>query len=120
MENAAFELSDDLSEEARKKFRLFLDIYLEDINVLSLLWAGYLLHEKIEKEKPKVNKEDPVNLVADEILGMSIANYIGGTNAIFNLKRYDEKKPGILSELGPMLDDVVAGLIAGIMTKVFE
>ncbi len=120
LENAAFELSDDLSEEARKKFRLFLDIYLEDINVLSLLWAGYLLHEKIEKEKPKVNKEDPVNLVADEILGMSIANYIGGTNAIFNLKRYDEKKPGILSELGPMLDDVVAGLIAGIMTKVFE
>lgn len=120
LENAAFELSDDLSEEVKKKFRLLLETYLNDINVLSLLWAGYLLHEKLEKEEPKINKEDPVNLVADEILGMSIANYIGGTNAIFNLKRYDEKKPGILSKLDPMLDDVVAGLIAGIMTRVFE
>ena len=120
MEISAFELCSDLNEEVKRKFRTLLKKYLNDINVLSLLWAGYLLHEKLEKEMPEINREDPVNLVTDEILGMSIANYIGGTNAIFNLKRYDEKKPGILSKLGPMLDDVVGGLIAGVMTKTFE
>ena len=120
LEISAFELSNDPSEEAKKKFRLLLRKYLNDINVLSLLWAGYLLHEKFEREMPEINSKDPVNLVADEILGMSIANYIGGTNAIFNLKRYDTEKPGILSKLDPILDDIVAGLIAGIMTKIYE
>jgi alpha-ribazole phosphatase CobZ len=107
-------------KEARKKFRFLIEKYLSDINVLSLLWAGYLLHEKFRKEMPELNREDPVNLVADEILGMSIANYIGGTNAIFNFRRYDTEKPGILSKLDPVLDDTVGGLIAGIMTKIYE
>jgi len=88
--------------------------------VTSLLWAGYLLHEKFSNEAHEVNKEDPSFFVADEILGMSIANYIGGTNAIFNFIRYDTKKPGVLSELDPMLDDIIGGLIAGIMTKIYE
>jgi len=121
LEISAFKLSHGLNEkEARKKFRLLIEKYLNDINVLSLLWAGYLLHEKLKKEMPEINRKDPVNLVADEILGMSIANYIGGTNAIFNLIRYDTKKPGILSKLDPILDDIVAGLIAGVMTKLYE
>ena len=107
-------------KEARRKFRILLEKYLNDINILTLLWAGYLLHEKLEKEMPEINKDDPVNLVADEILGMSIANYIGGTNAIFNFRRYDTEKPGILSKLDPILDDIVGGLIGGIMTKIYE
>ena len=44
---------------------------------------------------------------------MAIAEYIGGTCARFEFTRYDQKKPGILSTLGPFLDDAVAGLIAG-------
>lgn len=121
LEISAFKLSHCLNEEeAKKKFRLLIEKYLSDINVLSLLWAGYLLHEKLEKEMTEINRKDPVNLVADEILGMSIANYIGGTSAIFNLIRYDTMKPGILSKLDPILDDIVAGLIAGIMTKLYE
>lgn len=120
LEISAFKLSCGMNERVRKKFRLLLEKYLKDINVLSLLWAGYLLHEKLRKEMPEINRKDPVNLVADEILGMSIANYIGGTNAIFNFTRYDTKKPGILSKLDPILDDIVAGLIAGVMTKIYE
>lgn len=123
LEKSAFKLvvSPSLNEkEAREKFRLLLEKYLNDINVISLLWAGYLLHEKLTGEMPEINKEDPASLVADEILGMSIANYIGGTNALFNFKRYDTEKPGILSKLDPMLDDIVGGLIAGIMTKIYE
>jgi len=123
LEISAFKLHipDGLDKKkAGAKFRLLLEKYLNDINILSLLWAGYLLHEKLGKEMPEINKDDPVNLVADEILGMSIANYIGGTNAIFNFRRYDTEKPGILTKLDPVLDDIVGGLIAGIMTKIYE
>jgi len=108
------------TKQQKKKFRVLVKRYLADINVLSLLWAGYLVHEKFQHEKPEIQKEDPVNLVADEILGMSIANYIAGTNAIFNFRRYDTMKPGVLSTLDPMLDDIIGGLVAGVMTKLFE
>lgn len=123
LEMSAFKLhvphgSDE--KEAKRKFGLLLEKYLNDINILSLLWAGYLLHEKLGKEMPEINRDDPVNFVADEILGISIANYIGGTNAIFNFRRYDTEKPGILSKLSPVLDDIIGGLIAGIMTKIYE
>ena len=123
MEMTAFKLVVPQSldgKEARQKFRALLEKYLNDINVCSLLWAGYLLHKKLSKEMPEINRDDPASLVADEILGMSIANYIGGTNAVFNFRRYDIEKPGILSKLDPMLDDIVGGLIAGVMTKVYE
>jgi alpha-ribazole phosphatase CobZ len=123
LEVSAFELvvSSNISESvARKKFQTFLEKYLNDVNVVVLLWAGYLLNEKITKEMPKINSEDPAYFVADEIIGMSIANYIGGTNAIFNFRRYDTEKPGILSSLDPMIDDAIGGLIAGIMTKIYE
>jgi len=123
LEISAFKLHvpDELDKKkARAKFRLLLEKYLNDINILSLLWAGYLLHEKLEKERPEINRDDPVQFVADEIIGMSIANYIGGTNAIFNFRRYDTEKPGILTKLDPVLDDIVGGLIAGIMTKIYE
>ncbi|MBU4265718.1 MAG: phosphatidylglycerophosphatase A [Candidatus Altiarchaeales archaeon] len=99
-------------EEAKTRFRDLLDKYLKDINVSSLLWAGILLNEKI---KP----EERVDLVADEILGMDIANYIAGIRGVFEFVRYDKAKPGILGKLDPFLDDVVGGLIAGIMSKIY-
>jgi len=112
---AAFELyvPHGLSEdEAKRKFRGLLDKYLDDINVSSLLWAGILLNEKF---KP----EERVDLVADEILGMSIADYIAGIRGVFEFVRYDKAKPGILGSLEPFIDDVVGGLIAGIMSKIY-
>lgn len=123
LENSAFKLvvSSDVSNDvARKKFQKLLEKYLNDVNVITLLWASHLLNEKITRDKPELNKEDPAYFVTDEILGMSIANYIGGTNAIFNFRRYDTEKPGILSKLDSMIDDAMGGLIAGIMTKVYE
>lgn len=106
-------VSHGLSEnEARNIFRNLLDKYLADLNVSSLLWAGILLNEKF---KP----EERVDLVADEILGMSIANYIAGIRGVFEFVRYDKAKPGILSKLDPFIDDVVGGLIAGIMSKIY-
>src|SRR5512139_1570390 len=59
-------------------------------------------------------------LLADEIIGMAIAECIGGTYARFEFTRYDQKKPGILSRLGPFLDDAVAGLIAGCTSRLYS
>jgi alpha-ribazole phosphatase CobZ len=95
---------------------------LKDINVIVLIVAGIrveedLLHHRIEGVDVD---DDPAYLYSDEVLGMAIANQIAGTKAIFNFKRYDEAKPGIIGTLGPMLDDVFAGLVAGCMSKIFE
>ena len=62
-------------------------------------------------------RSDPVDLIADEILGMQIANYIAGSRSIFEFERFDKKKPGILKKLPPILDDVIAGLISGVLVK---
>ena len=51
--------------------------------------------------------QDPVHLVADELLGIALAEYIAGTKGLFEYVRYDKKSPGILETLGPFLDDIV-------------
>ncbi|BDZ69616.1 phosphatidylglycerophosphatase A [Methanobacterium petrolearium] len=103
-----------LEEQIRKS--------LADINVVVLIVAGIKVEEDLQKHRISgINvDDDPAYLYSDEVLGMAIANQIAGTKAIFNFKRYDEEKPGIIGTLGPMLDDVFAGLVAGSMSKVFE
>jgi len=95
---------------------------LEDINVVVLIVAGIRVEEDLQNHHIKGVDvdDDPAYLYSDEVLGMAIANQIAGTKAIFNFKRYDEAKPGIIGTLGPMLDDVFAGLVAGCMSKIFE
>ena len=95
---------------------------LEDLNVVSFIIAGIRLEEDYEKHRVEgINvDDDPAYLYSDEVFGMSVANQIAGTKAIFNFKRYDEEKPGIIGELGPVLDDIFAGLVAGCMSKIFE
>jgi len=104
----------DDAEEVRKKLKSLMLHYLKDVNVQALLMAALLLEENF-----KVNG-DPVGLVADELIGIDIAEYIGGKLALFNFFHYDTKKPGILKELPPFLDDAIGGFIAGCMTKLFE
>lgn len=114
--DTAFELyeSHGLTEEdAREKFKTLLDKYLNDLNVSCLLQAGILLDENVKLDG------DPVELVADELLGMEIAKYIAGSRGVFEFTRYDRQKPGVLAELPPFLDDIVGGLIAGIMSKIY-
>lgn len=114
--DAAFELyvSHGLSEEeAKENFSELLEKYLSDINVKALLTAGFLLNREFKLEG------DPVCLLADELLGIDIADYIAGSRGVFEFIRYDKAKPGVLSELPPFLDDVVGGLIAGIMSKIY-
>ncbi|KUH32365.1 alpha-ribazole phosphatase CobZ [Thermococcus celericrescens] len=100
--------------KVERKLRELMLHYLGDINVQALLTAALLLEENFEIEG------DPVNLVADELIGISIAEYIGGKMALFNFFYYDTRKPGILAELPPFLDDAIGGFIAGCMTRLFE
>jgi alpha-ribazole phosphatase CobZ len=101
-------------EKVRERLKKLMLHYLEDLNVQALLKAALLLDENFKV------KGDPVELIADELIGIDIAEYIGGKRALFNFFYYDTKKPGILKELPPFLDDAIGGFIAGCMTKLFE
>jgi len=95
--------------------------YLNDPNVSSLLLGAILLEDELyHNRKNSEIADDPVFLLSDEIIGMAIAECIGGTYARFEFTRYDQKKPGILSKLGPFLDDAVAGLIAGCTSRLYS
>ncbi|EEB74612.1 alpha-ribazole phosphatase CobZ [Thermococcus sp. AM4] len=115
MLNTALELYiGDEREKVRERLRELMLRYLGDINVQALLFSALLLEENFKVEG------DPVNLVADELIGMNIAELIGGKMALFNFFYYDTRKPGILAELPPFLDDAIGGFIAGCMTRLFE
>jgi len=115
MINTAMELYiGDNSEDIREKLKKLMLKYLSDINVQALILSALLLEDNFRVEG------DPVNLVADELIGINIAELIGGKMALFNFFYYDTRKPGILAELPPFLDDAIGGFIAGCMTKLFE
>ena len=108
-------------EDARGIIAGKLTKAMKDPNVSSLLLAAILLEEELCTRNPETGiRSDPIFLLSDEILGMAIAEYIGGTCARFEFTRYDQKKPGILSRLGPFLDDAVAGLIAGCTSRLYS
>jgi phosphatidylglycerophosphatase A len=59
-----------------------------------------------------------MHLVADEMIGMALAEYIAN-EGLFEFTRYDKKKPGVIKGLGPFLDDIVGALIGGTMSKIY-
>jgi alpha-ribazole phosphatase CobZ len=104
------------AEITRKMVKCF-----DDPNVSSLLLGAILLEDELFcRRKNSEIADDPVFLLSDEIIGMAIAECIGGTYARFEFTRYDQKKPGILSKLGPFLDDAIAGLIAGCTSRLYS
>lgn len=110
-------------EHARQIFVDELNNALADPNVGALIYAGIALERDAKRGMiPDLRgyENDLAALVADEVLGMSIANYIGGYKGLFEYIRFDKAKPGILAELGPFMDDVVAGLIGGVSAKMYD
>jgi alpha-ribazole phosphatase CobZ len=109
------------AKDAAPRIREKITRALTDPNVSSLLLGAVLLEDELYwKRKNSEIQDDPVFLLSDEIIGMAIAECIGGTYARFEFTRYDQKKPGILKILGPFLDDAVAGLIAGCTSKFYS
>ncbi|RQD84880.1 MAG: phosphatidylglycerophosphatase A [Methanocalculus sp. MSAO_Arc2] len=108
-------------EEGRLVLEKNIRHALNDPNVSALLLGAILLEEELySKREYSEIADDPVFLLADEIIGMAIAEIIAGTYARFEFTRYDQSKPGILSLLGPFMDDAVAGLIAGCTSKLYS
>jgi len=112
-------------KEVAALFRKELTRITSDPNVSSLLIAAIRLDEEGKVGAlPGLTAEafaaDPINLVADETIGMAIANYIAGTLGMHNFLYYDRMKPGITKTLSPFMDDAVCGLVAGVMSKVLR
>jgi len=100
----------------------FLDA-LSDVNVSCLEVACFRAQEDAEKGLiPGLSQERFMGrpgLVADELLGLAIANYIAGVRGIFEFTRFDQAKPGILKKLGPITNDAIGGLVAGVSSNVY-
>ncbi|UCE46089.1 MAG: alpha-ribazole phosphatase CobZ [Methanobacteriota archaeon] len=109
-------------EKAKNRLRELLLIFLEDQNVCLLLAAASYLDELLSStdQTAPSQSEDPASLVADELIGMSIAEYIAGKKGLFNYVRYDREKPGVIGDLPPFMDDAVGALVAASMTRAFE
>lgn len=112
----------EVTEEISEKLEAQILKSLCDINVIALLMAAIRTEDDFTGGRIREVdvSDDPAYLYTDEVLGLAISNQIAGTKATFNFKRYDEAKPGIIGGLGPMVDDIFAGLIAGCMSKIFE
>jgi alpha-ribazole phosphatase CobZ len=113
----------DTEEKAAEMLREeFLDA-LSDVNVSCLEVACFRAQEDAENGLiPGLSKERFMGrpgLVADELLGLAIANYIAGVKGVFEFTRFDQAKPGILKKLGPIANDAIGGLVAGVSSNVY-
>ena len=117
--DAAFQCIPDISAQSDpERLKERINKALADTNVAVLITGAILLEEKLIIQDPdSVYASDPLWLLADEIIGISIAELIGGPKAKLVFTHYDQNKPGILAILGPFLDDAMAGLIAGCMVS---
>lgn len=97
---------------------------LTDVNVSCLVVACYRAEEDAKAGRvPNLSVERFMGrpgLVADELLGMTIATYIAGARGVFEFIRFDQKKPGILAKLGPITNDAIGGLIAGCSSNMYS
>jgi alpha-ribazole phosphatase CobZ len=100
----------------------FLDT-LSDVNISTLEVACFRAQEDAENGLiPGLSKERFMGrpgLIADELFGLAIANYIAGVRGIFEFTRFDQAKPGILKKLGPITNDAIGGLVAGVSSNVY-
>ncbi|MCK4475509.1 MAG: adenosylcobinamide amidohydrolase, partial [Methanophagales archaeon] len=94
-------------EELKKRLEETIRKECSDVNVALLLASAFHLdEEEIRKGRAgKAGETDATNIVADELIGIDIAEYIGGKKALFNFFYYDTRKPGILGRLDVFMDD---------------
>lgn len=110
---------------AERVFHRELILAVSDPNLSILIYAGILLEKEgsrgnLPGMKKETFKKDLTFLIVDEVIGMSIAKYISGHKGIFEYVRFDKLKPGLLSSLGPFMDDVIAGLIGGVSANMYS
>lgn len=96
---------------------------LKDVNVSTLIVAAFQTQQEAENGRiPGLTVERFLGrpgLVADELIGIAIATYIGGSRGMFEFVRFDQAKPGILKRLPPLTNDAVGALVAGVSSNVY-
>ncbi len=114
-------------EDREKATRILKEEFqdaLTDVNVSCLVVACYRAEEEAKTGRiPNLTVERFMGrpgLVADELLGMTIASYIAGARGVFEFIRFDQKKPGILAKLGPITNDAIGGLVAGCSSNMYS
>ncbi len=111
-------------EKATKILKEEFQDALTDVNVSCLVVACYRAEEEAKTGRiPNLSVERFMGrpgLVADELLGMTIASYLAGARGVFEFIRFDQKKPGILAKLGPITNDAIGGLIAGCSSNMYS
>lgn len=121
---AGMELVDDdvVTEELEQKMEAQILKSLSDTEVISLIVAALGMEQNLTGGHIReINiGTDSEQLHVGEVLGLAISNQIAGTNAIFNFKKYNDFKPGIIYGLPPILNDIFAGLISGCVSKILE
>ena len=113
----------ETKEEATKILKEeFIDA-LSDVNVSTLEVACFRVQDDAEAGLiPGLTKERFMGrpgLVADELMGLAIAGYIAGAKGVFEFTRFDQAKPGILKKLGPLTNDAIGGLVAGVSSNMY-
>ena len=100
----------------------FLDA-MRDVNVATLEVAAFLTQKEAEAGRiPGLTLErfqGRPGLVADELIGLAIADYIAGARGVFEFTRFDQAKPGILKKLGALSNDAIGGLVAGVSSNMY-
>ena len=113
----------ETAEKATEMLKEELLDILSDVNVSMLEVAAFSVQEQAEKGLiPGLTQErfkGRPGPVADEILGLAIATYIGGTRGVFEYVRFDQAKPGILKTLGSLTNDAIGALVAGASSNVY-
>ena len=110
-------------EKATEMLKAELLDILSDVNVSMLEVAAFTLQEQAEKGQiPGLTQErfrGRPGPVTDEILGIAIATYIGGTRGVFEYVRFDQAKPVILKSLGSITNDAIGALVAGASSNMY-
>lgn len=112
-------------EKAKAVFEREFRYAVSDPNLQLLVFTALLLEKEGEKGNlPGISKKsfekDLSFIIADEILGEIVADYIAGSKGRFEFVRFDKNKPGILKNLGPFLDDIIGGLLGGISANMYS
>lgn len=114
-------------EVIKKEFELELRKLLKDPNVWSLTlaarsldWHGFAGAIPILSQNEYLN--DSRKILADELLGISLALYINGWKGLLAYYWIDSSKNEIKEfEDKPMfIDDILASLIGGILSKIYD
>jgi len=103
-----------------------LDKILRDPNVWALILAASELDAMgarglIPGLSAEEFKSDTPRLIADELLGVALADYLGGFQAVLTTYWVERvKKRGAFRELAPFADDIMSALLASVYLSLYK